>query len=355
MASYPTSRTHYCRTVGDLREKRVLQVLKAIVPSTYQVTSHSDISVNGADISIFHKGKPIAKFEVINENGPSYIDSKRALSIRKNLKGVKFKGLICSHGNLTREAKKILKNIPIHTLGFQTLPKPFHDYYSKINKVFKRKIANGNSLKLLKNSILSFLFKIGFIKHMYVSDNKYGMESNISTLLPTVTSSVFFLICDGGSGVILPCGSSSCSHAPCNSGNKNCPFFGVKVKDLGFPLKEVSFHKKGEDYDIFDCLQCNSYRICNKRICLSYLSCEFKKTFDEFKQAWNFKPNLLLYMDRHFLEKELERQQRQRHERLRKLRDEKVRLLKRMFKCLKRRNYLHGKTIKGNTYDYFGE
>jgi hypothetical protein len=299
LANYPTSRTHYCRSLGDLREKRILQILKALLPSNYQVVSHSDVSANGTDIKILHHDKSLAKFEIINEDLPSYIDSKRAFCIRKNLRRVKYKALVCSHGNLTREAKKILKNIPILKLGFQSLPKQFHVFYSKINQISKRKIANSRSLKLVKNLILAFLFKIGFSMHMYVAHNKSNNKSNEKSTYPTrLSSSEVEAVCSYcGMCWILRfsakrCPRCGCFHFRivgsepsrlCDGGN---PIFPLRFMVVNKPKKrrkkrvfsfvdrktpkiEVSFkfrmQGKGNQWMLYDCLDCLCYDFCYKR------------------------------------------------------------------------------------------
>jgi hypothetical protein len=124
--------------------------------------------VNGSDLRIYYHGKLLAKFEILNFDSNSYINSRRAKNIRENLKNVKYKGLICSFFNATSRAKEILKNIPICTIGFQLLPSKFHKYYARLNKVHHRRIANNRSLKQIKNRIKSFFHRIGLDLLMYV-------------------------------------------------------------------------------------------------------------------------------------------------------------------------------------------
>jgi len=44
---------------------------------------------------------------------------------------ITYKGIICNHGNFTKEAKRILKNIPVCLIGFQSLPKPFYKWFKE--------------------------------------------------------------------------------------------------------------------------------------------------------------------------------------------------------------------------------
>jgi hypothetical protein len=153
--------------IGQLGEDIVSTTIRDILPS-FSIPVH-DITVNGSDIKIFYDGRLIGKFEVLNFNSSSYIDSKRALSIKENLKGIKYKGLICSFYNATSKANRILRNIPKCAIGFQLLPSKFHQYYVRLNKVHHRRIANRRSLKVLKNILKSFFLRIGLDLLMYVS------------------------------------------------------------------------------------------------------------------------------------------------------------------------------------------
>jgi hypothetical protein len=164
---YPISRLEYSFHTGELGEYAIRTIIKDIL-SNIDIPEHN-VKVNGSDIQIFYNGKLIGKFEVLNLDSKSYINSKRAKSIRENLKNVKYKGLICSFFNATSKAKKILKNIPICKIGFQLLPSKFHQYYTRLNKVHHRRIANNRSLKQLKNTLKSFFHRIGLDLLMYVS------------------------------------------------------------------------------------------------------------------------------------------------------------------------------------------
>lgn len=326
MYKYPSTRTSFCRTVGSIRESRTIQVLKAVLPSSYQISFHN-VSANGTDIKIFHESKSLAKFEIINEDFSSYIDKKRALSIRKNLRGVLYKGLICSHGNLTKEAKKILKNIPILRIGFQTLPKSFHAFYSKINKVYKRKIANEKSLKLLKNSILSFLFKIGFLKHMYVSNKKPS-----SSILSTYTSSPFTL-CDGGSA-IFPL-EAEVHHKRSKKRRKRV----YRYVDPKKSKREVSFRKRLQkkrfQWMKYDCPDCKDYRICEVRDDYTEIRKKLKKVYQLFLGVhFGDKGNLLTSTDKKLTIEIL-------HKEIVRLWRKGEAIKEKMWKCLKGRNRVH--------------
>jgi len=175
---YPTNRSNYCFYTGELGENVITNVIRDILPNI-DIPYHR-VTVNGSDIRIFYDGKLIGKFEVLNLDSKSYINSKRALSIKQNLKGVKYKGVICSFFNATSRAKEILKNIPICTIGFQLLPSKFHQYYAMLNKVHHRRIASIRSLKMLKNTLKSFFCRIGLNLLMYASRSRISISDTIN-------------------------------------------------------------------------------------------------------------------------------------------------------------------------------
>jgi hypothetical protein len=175
---YPTSRIEYTFHTGELGEYAIRTIIKDLL-SNIDILEHN-VKVNGSDIQIFCNGKLIGKFEVLNFNSSSYIDSKRASSIKENLKGVKYKGLICSFYNATSKANRILRNIPKCTIGFQLLPSKFHEFYTKLNRVRHRKIANDRSLKELKNTIKSFFYRIGLDLLMYVSRTRISVSNTLN-------------------------------------------------------------------------------------------------------------------------------------------------------------------------------
>jgi len=171
-ARYPVSRKEYSNTLGKLREDRVKHIFEELLHRHlgFEVITHH-VNGNGPDLVIKHNGKVISKFEIMNENVSSYIDVKRAHRFRNNLRGVRCKGIICSHKNSVtknKEAKRILKDIPIIEVGFQTLPESFYAFYKKRGKTFKRRIANDESLESLKDKILSFILHNEPFMFMYM-------------------------------------------------------------------------------------------------------------------------------------------------------------------------------------------
>jgi hypothetical protein len=57
------------------------------------------------------------------------------------------------------------------------LPSKFHEFYTKLNRVRHRKIANDRSLKELKNRIKSFFYRIGLNMLMYAGRISRGRMS----------------------------------------------------------------------------------------------------------------------------------------------------------------------------------
>jgi len=95
--------------------------------------------------------------------------------MRRNLKGVKYKGIICNHDNFTKEAKRISKNIPICLIGSQSLPKPFYKWFRERNGKCKRNIDN-------KKTVSSFLNKVELIPPMYLNNSMCNGSFNIENL-----------------------------------------------------------------------------------------------------------------------------------------------------------------------------
>jgi hypothetical protein len=175
---YPTDRSNYCFYTGELGESVITTIVKNILP--YTEIPYHNVVVNGSDLKIYYHGKLLAKFEILNFDSRSYINFRRAKSIRENLKNVKYKGLICSFFNATSKARDILKNIPVCTIGFQLLPSKFHQYYARLNKVHHRRIANNRSLKQIKNRIKSFFYRIGLDLLMYVSRTRISVSNTLN-------------------------------------------------------------------------------------------------------------------------------------------------------------------------------
>jgi hypothetical protein len=175
---YPTSRIEYAFHTGELGESVITTIVKNILP--YTEIPYHNVVVNGSDLRIYYHGKLLAKFEILNFDSNSYINSRRAKNIRENLKNVKYKGLICSFFNATSKAREILKNIPICTIGFQLLPSKFHQYYARLNKVHHRRITNNRSLKQLKNTLKSFFHRIGLNLLMYASRSRISISDTIN-------------------------------------------------------------------------------------------------------------------------------------------------------------------------------
>jgi hypothetical protein len=172
---YPVKRRSYCESVGDAGQRTVKEALKML---GCQVTMAKSVHANNVDIIFYRDGK-IGALEVFNEDANrSYISTKRASGMRRNLRGFKYKGVVCNEG-LTKssETRRIIKNIPFLKLGFQILPRRFYDFFNKRRELFHRKIDSRNTLKHVKNALEGFLVKIGFTLPMYISN--VNLVSNV--------------------------------------------------------------------------------------------------------------------------------------------------------------------------------
>jgi len=162
---YPVRRREYCEAVGDVGQTMIKKVLEML---GCEVEMAKSIHSNGTDIIFSRDGKTGA-LEVFNEHGNSYISEKRASRMRRNLRGYKYKGVICNEGKIhTSKTRKILKNVPMLRLGFQVLPRRFYSFFKKRGELSNRRIDNRRTLKRVKNALLGFLFRIGFTAPMYM-------------------------------------------------------------------------------------------------------------------------------------------------------------------------------------------
>lgn len=151
----PINRGIYCNEIGETREENISEVLETLLDSP--VEDHK-VSENGADVTVlYHRGLSIG-FEVTNENMGSYIDTKRAERMRKNLEPFDIKVVITSFDSMTEKAEEILDGIPTFTIGFQTIPKK---YYHQLKNTFRRRLNSKRTLRKLRNSIISILHVLG--------------------------------------------------------------------------------------------------------------------------------------------------------------------------------------------------
>ena len=82
--------------------------------------------------------------------------------MKRNLKGVRFKGIIATfQSNIKYKAEKILKGIPKCFLQSQFLPKEYHDQIP--GHLRHRKLESERSVKLIKRALLSFFRRIGLL------------------------------------------------------------------------------------------------------------------------------------------------------------------------------------------------
>lgn len=151
-------RQTYTRTVGQLRQDLVTKALRELLPS-YTVRTNN-VNANGTDVTVTDGYRIIAKFEVMNEKYTSYFKAKKCSSLYRNLEGVPYHGVICSFGNFIDSDDGTLPSENVLTLGYQTLPKDYHDIFIKYKDVYKRKVDSANTFQQLKKQLRLFLNRI---------------------------------------------------------------------------------------------------------------------------------------------------------------------------------------------------
>jgi len=184
---YPCRRRVYAEIIGSIAEQTIQKALRVIGKKLtvlgYTVLNHN-VYANGTDITcIDNKTHDVLTFEVVQLGKDSYVSYDKALSIRSNLKGSKYKGLIVfGYLNVERSARKILKNIKILHFPFMVIPRHFYDFYNARNGMLRKKIAGSRTFKLVMNRVLGFLTVLRFYLPMYVfsNNNEYIVNNNVS-------------------------------------------------------------------------------------------------------------------------------------------------------------------------------
>jgi hypothetical protein len=175
---YPVLRTTYVRETGAIRQDSVARALNEIFPFADLKCGH--VNANGTDITLIYNGKTY-RFEVINENVTSYIDTKKACGIYRNLEAADVSVFICNCGNFgSEDAKEILSDIPTLKVGWQELPSEYYPYYKKRDKVYRRRKSSKRSFRKLKEQLLKFLHKINFPLLMYI---QYAITNRINIII----------------------------------------------------------------------------------------------------------------------------------------------------------------------------
>jgi len=203
---FPCKKIEYCNEVGELGETYYRTVFRDL---GFNV-DEKDVNSNGADLVVSYSdscgtSRVLLVAEILNWWLLSYLTKKRARSIVSNLS--KYRGipklLFLPFMMMTKEIEHYLisHHINIVPIGFQILPKSFHDFFRKKNEIHARKRDSKYALSFLKNKILRTIRRIKEIKliaHIIVSNRqsngkKAANSTDLSFEVPGQTSKTSLL------------------------------------------------------------------------------------------------------------------------------------------------------------------
>lgn len=160
--NYPVSRIQYTREVGELLVHTVANILWELGFSPYI----KPVNANDCDILVHNNGKLVLAIECLNWRFGDYLDLKRALSIRRNLKQYKcHRLLITSFLDIGDNLKYITQDgsIDVLSIGFQLQPSSFYNYYADhgVAEDMGMKPDQKQSLEIIRDKIMKYLLEKG--------------------------------------------------------------------------------------------------------------------------------------------------------------------------------------------------
>jgi hypothetical protein len=170
--SLPDKQQKYNKMVEIASLMDLPRILEELLKNHYErleVTS-SYFSSTGTDIVVNSNGSPLLKMEVLNWWVWSILTQQRAIRIRGNLKGSRFKVLwITSKYNFKSTSTKIkpvsektLEGIHIYYSGFQILPITYFEYFENLDSRFTlfRSAVSKHVVNYQKNRLKRFFEQI---------------------------------------------------------------------------------------------------------------------------------------------------------------------------------------------------
>jgi len=131
LRKYPTNRTEYAKKVGKTRVDNICNALRSF---GFEVKTY-DIESDGVDIEVYKNGRCILVIEVTNWRISSYLDSKRAKSIKNNLRNYpeQYKLVVFSFEENYKNKKDFFTDLKVDFLvfGFQTQPESYYAFFDK--------------------------------------------------------------------------------------------------------------------------------------------------------------------------------------------------------------------------------
>lgn len=153
---YPVERTVYTQSVGRLLPHRLGQIFQELGFNTW---INSD-QTNGIDLRVYDANNNlILVAEVLNWSCRSSLNEKRKNKMIENLSKFNCNKLLVY---TSLKNKEMLNDFSKHEvtcleIGYQVLPKSFHNFYHKKHQVKWRKKDSAETKALIKSKILEYL------------------------------------------------------------------------------------------------------------------------------------------------------------------------------------------------------
>jgi len=181
--NYPCGQREYSATVGEVGQAFYQAMLQKILHpfSPSAAVFSCPTQGNGQDLTILDKNnKILAKFEVLNWHVNSRMDFDRALRIKENLKGVRFKAILGTiplrnepWHNISYSAWKLLRGIPKFFAGFQILPADYYSFFKIKNpeSTLFRAFVTKQVFKQIKEPLKLFLAELNLVPLVYIASS----------------------------------------------------------------------------------------------------------------------------------------------------------------------------------------
>jgi len=142
----------------------------------------------------------MTRMEITNEDDCSYIDTKRAKSMKANLKAATFKGIVTANGRATFTALHEFIHIKKLRIGYQILPRSYRHLQSQ-----SRRVVTQTIIKQIERMLIRFLTRIGLLVPIYDHYN-YTCGRDFRNLFKSILTGMngFMERSLGGNGSVLP-------------------------------------------------------------------------------------------------------------------------------------------------------
>ena len=166
---YPCAQAEYLQKTGELLQHRVSQAFKELKFKTKICKGQG----NGVDLFVYdQEGNLLLVIEMLNWSPRSYLSAPRKTSIIENLSEFTCARLLIyttmKNEDMLRDLK--LYNIDLLKLDFQILPRLFHNYFERQNRVLLREIDSDGTQRHITNRIFRYMQSLNL--HLGVLDSE---------------------------------------------------------------------------------------------------------------------------------------------------------------------------------------